>query len=573
MPMSVEYNYPLDQIPFYLFVITVLLSLAAFTWQFRKAPGAKPQIYGLVCKGAWLLSMVLASVNTGLEDKMLWIKLHHMASILSPYLWFELIVQISEQDKKMPAVVRYGFWGVLGCLWLAILSNSWHGLFLREVWLDGQTVKGIIGPVLIAAKVISYLFCAITLVLSVRWVLITVGLRRRQALWFTLSGLFSLFGAILYYVPAAQVITPLPSGFLLSGLFITWVFYRWQAYNILPLAQEAVVRNMIDGLLVVDEHGYIADMNPAAKTIFAELPAVVGGKFEELAAVWPAVAQACGNPGLESMEAVLEYPAGSRCYQLNATSLQTGGHWLGKVIVLKDITEQKRDQAKMVEQQKALSIMRERERLGRELHDGHGQLWSYINMQVEATRSLLDKKDLTQADLLLEKLAGVTREMHVDIREAITGLQIAATIEQGVWQSLAEYLQWFEQNYGIGTELMISNEFTAGLLLPTTEVQLLRIIQEALTNIRKHAGAHQIKVIIRINGSLADIRVEDDGRGFDLAVTAEKKGSFGLKIMQERAAEIGAQLQIQSEPGAGTKVMLQVPLTAERKFHDESIIS
>lgn len=185
-------------------------------------------------------------------------------------------------------------------------------------------------------------------------------------------------------------------------------------------------------------------------------------------------------------------------------------------------------------------------------------------MQVEAVRSLLDKKNPVQADLLLEKLAGVTRDVHVDIRESITGLQLAATREQGVWQTLEEYLQWFEQNYGVDTELIINinNEFAAGLLPPTTEVQLLRIIQEALTNIRKYAGARHVKVIIRVNGGLADIRVEDDGCGFDLDVAANKEGSFGLKIMKERAAEIGAQFSIQSKPGVGTKVILQIPLAA-----------
>lgn len=181
-------------------------------------------------------------------------------------------------------------------------------------------------------------------------------------------------------------------------------------------------------------------------------------------------------------------------------------------------------------------------------------------MEVEAIRSLLCKKDLVQADLLLKKLAGITQDIHVDIRESITGLQLAATAEQEVWQALAEYLQWFQQNYGIVAELIISNEFAVGLLAPTTEVQLLRIIQEALTNVRKYARAYHVKVIIMVASNFSEIRVEDDGCGFDSSVAAEKKGSFGLKIMQERAAEIGAQFRVQSAPNAGTKIIMQVPL-------------
>ena len=236
---------------------------------------------------------------------------------------------------------------------------------------------------------------------------------------------------------------------------------------------------------------------------------------------------------------------------------------MGKAIIFKDITEQKCNQAKLLEHAKALSILTERERLGRELHDGPGQLWSYIHMQVEAARTFLEKKDPVQAEALLARLAGVTRDMHVDIRESITGLQLAAATEQGIWQNVEEYLQWFKQNYGIDTVLTVSNEFAARLLSPTTEVQLLRIIQEALTNIRKHAGASQVRVMVRIDGNLADILVEDNGTGFDFATAAVKKGSFGLKIMQERAAEIGTQFDIRSKSGAGTTIILQVPLASE----------
>ena len=130
--MLIGYIYPFGQISFHLFVIAALLSLATFTLQFREAPGAKAQICGLVCKGFWLLSIVMASLNSGLSGKMLWITLQQMAALLSSYLWFELVVQISKQDQNMPTWIRHGFWGLIGCLWLAILTNPWHGFFCKR---------------------------------------------------------------------------------------------------------------------------------------------------------------------------------------------------------------------------------------------------------------------------------------------------------------------------------------------------------------------------------------------------------------------------------------------------------
>jgi signal transduction histidine kinase len=313
---------------------------------------------------------------------------------------------------------------------------------------------------------------------------------------------FNFIGTLLGYSFELQAVPPQVPGLLLSAIYVTWVFYWWRIYSILPLAQDTVTRNMNDGLLVVDKKGYIVDMNPAVKAMLTGVIAAVGDKFTDVVAAWPALAYIDEKPTLETER---NTEGEQRCYQISTLLFKTPqGHMIGRTIIFKDITEQKRNQAKLVDQQKALSIMVERERLGRELHDGQGQLWSYINMQVEAARSLLDKKDIAQVDLLLEKVAEVTQDIHVDIRESITGLQLSAARE-GIWQTLDEYLQWFKQNHGIDTQLLLSEEVAAGLLPPTTEVQLLRIIQEALTNIRKYAQAHKARVIIQVKDSIAEI--------------------------------------------------------------------
>lgn len=548
-----------DYIWFYLLVIVMMEALGIYTWRFRKMPGAMAYIVSQACKGAWLLFLFLASRSTELPEKIFWISLQQTMAVLSPYLWFIFVLQLSQQEEKISFAVKYGFLGIIGFLWLTVLSNPWHGLYWREVWLDGQTVMYVFGPVGWLALANSYLLCLISAVLSVRWVISNHGLRCRQALWFTMPALFSWGGHIMGHVPGVSAFVAQPLGFFLSGVLIAWAYYRWQIYSILSLAQDIAARNMIEGLLIIDEQDYVVEINPTAQAMFKNLPINVGARFQDVAAAWPALAKVDGKAGLQTWETI--HPEGDIYYQLNIIPLQTTkGYSLGRIILCKDITQQKQVQSKILEQQKALSILAERERLGRELHDGKGQLWSYINMQVEAIRSLLGKKDLVQADLLLKKLAGITQEIHVDIRESITGLQLAATAEQEVWQALAEYLQWFQQNYEIAAELIISNEFAVGLLAPTTEVQLLRIIQEALTNVRKYARAHHVKVIILVDSNFAEVRVEDDGCGFDSSVVAKKKGSFGLKIMQERAVEIGVQFRVQSAPNAGTKIIMQVPL-------------
>ena len=119
-------------------------------------------------------------------------------------------------------------------------------------------------PVGFVKIMFCYLLNLVGLGLSARWVLKTKGLRRRQAWALSIIPIFSFLENIIGYFPPFSGFLPQLTRFLLSGVYTTWAFYRWRVYSILPLAREAVADNMIDGLLVEDEKGYIVDMNPAA---------------------------------------------------------------------------------------------------------------------------------------------------------------------------------------------------------------------------------------------------------------------------------------------------------------------
>lgn len=583
MPL-VETFWPVENITVYVLIAAVFEALAVYLFQFRKTPGAMMLVCCQLCKGIWVWALAFCSMNPELPAKLFWARVTEWMPLLLIYFWFEFIWKVSQPRVKLLTALPYVVRGIVVVLVLIIGFDGWLGWYWGPITPDGQALSIAFGPAARANMLFCYLLNLVCLGLSVYWIYSTNGLRRQQAIVLSVTPLFNFIGNIMGYVFNFQVVSPQMIGMLISAVYVTWFFYHWRIYSILPMAQDAVTRNMNDGLIVIDEKGYIVDMNPAAQAIFTEIPVHVGRKFAEAAVLWPVLGEIDGDTRSETLEAERNIANEHRFYQISTLLFTTPqGHRLGKTVLFKEITELKRNQARLIDQQKALSIMAERERLGRELHDGQGQLWSYINMQVEAARSLLEKQDVEKADLLLEKLAGITQDVHVDLRESITGLQLA-DMREGVWQTIEEYLQWFEQNYGIKTQLMISEKIVAGLLPQTTEVQLLRIVQEALTNIRKHANAQQVKIIVQINNGAAEIWVEDDGSGVGLAAGSEKKGSFGLKIMQERAAEIGAQFYINSKLGAGTTVVLRIPLpagknigtelpgVAERKGNDESAV-
>ena len=97
-------------------------------------------------------------------------------------------------------------------------------------------------------------------------------------------------------------------------------------------------------------------------------------------------------------------------------------------------------------------------------------------------------------------------------------------------------------------------------LEPAIEVQLTRIIQEALSNVRKHAGARGVRIEFACLGTSLQINIRDDGRGFSPHVVAQQPERYGLQAMRERAEELGGRFQVISQPGQGAEVIVQVPL-------------
>ena len=213
-----------------------------------------------------------------------------------------------------------------------------------------------------------------------------------------------------------------------------------------------------------------------------------------------------------------------------------------------------------------LSALEERDRIAREMHDGLAQALGYLNLQCLRVADLLSSNRPDQARKELEQLRQAVRKAYEDVREGIFALRMAASKEEGFIPSILTYLRELEAQSGIDAELVIDGEST-GRLSPATELQLIRIIQEALTNVRKHTGASKVWVRIERVGEEAKITIEDNGQGFDPdTLDEETVRHFGLPFMRERAESVGGTLEMETKPGEGTKVIVKVPLTEEEKW-------
>lgn len=209
------------------------------------------------------------------------------------------------------------------------------------------------------------------------------------------------------------------------------------------------------------------------------------------------------------------------------------------------------------------AVIQERSRIAQEIHDGLAQLIGTMRIWAEEARSALQHDDVRLAQDDLQKIETSARDAYASLREEILGLRDTLAPGRGILPVIHELLSRYQRQWGIETRLHTSHGLTESdgslLISPAAEIQLLRIIQEALVNIRRHARASLVTVSFQENEHHLRVEIRDNGQGFDPQSIPEDK--FGLRIIRERAASIGATASIHSIPGDGTRVILELPKT------------
>jgi signal transduction histidine kinase len=216
------------------------------------------------------------------------------------------------------------------------------------------------------------------------------------------------------------------------------------------------------------------------------------------------------------------------------------------------------DNAHLHQQVATLAVAEERLRISHEMHDGIAQVLGYVNTKVQAANEYLRRGKTDEASGQLRELAVAAREAYGDAREAIVDLRTLPGPQQSFPNVMREYIDRWKEQTGISTHVTIDTDLP---LNAGTELQLVRIIQESLANVRKHARATTATVDVRRRDGQLVVTISDDGVGFNPAARARSNfPQFGLPTMRERAATIGGNLEIDSAPGRGTTIRLSVPL-------------
>ena len=210
---------------------------------------------------------------------------------------------------------------------------------------------------------------------------------------------------------------------------------------------------------------------------------------------------------------------------------------------------------RLVERAKEMAISEERNLLAQELHDSIAQALAFLNIQAQMLQDSLAREELDNAREELARIREGIQESYDDVRELLVHFRTRLA-QSDIESAIASALERFEAQTGIGAHFAQSG--AAIPLSPELQLQVMHIVQESLSNARKHSGATRVEVEMQ-RGPAYRFTVRDDGKGFDPNAHPSDL-HVGLRIMRERAHRIGGTLQVSSRPGAGTEVMLTLPV-------------
>lgn len=536
-------------------MIMVLLILSIYSWRRREIPGALP--FSIACLIAVLLSLTKAmeAISLNFEDKLFWTNLEYALLIpnITAITFFILDYANPKKWRNKRYFLLFSIVPIIGPL--LQLTNRYHHLVFSK-YIFGEIITPVFGPA-------GWMFLAYALVLTlINFIVFTnLFLRSTQHRWpVAIMLIAQIIGRVIFLM---TLFGQVPKTFSFTETTFPFIAYAialfgFRIFDPISMAHQVAIDQLQVGILVLDSQNRIVSINPYAKQIFdLEENQIKGHFLSEL------------NPGLSGVFFQLSSAQGNEFsffvkgklhhFLVNNSQLKDWrGLEVGRLLMLMDITSQKRTNEIIIDQQRSLAILQERELLAHELHDNTGQVLGYLRMESQALQKLIKDGNFQKASDQLNKMAKEIQHAHADLRDGIMSLRTEKALSNTFINSLDQYLRGFSENVGIHTDLTISSDISESDFPPGVAVQLIRVIQEVLTNVYKHAQAKNVKITFSSLDEQAIISLKDDGTGFDQSLKNES-GHFGIVFMQERMSQIGGSIEIRSEFGKGTEVILTIP--------------
>ncbi len=224
------------------------------------------------------------------------------------------------------------------------------------------------------------------------------------------------------------------------------------------------------------------------------------------------------------------------------------------------------EHARLEARLRELAVVEERERIARELHDGIAQVLGYVNTKSQAIDGYLAGGHVAEARTQVAELGSAARAVYVDVREAILGLRSPIEPGQGLGAAVEGHARRVAADSRFALDLDISADVFDLRLDPDAEGQVYRIVQEALTNVRKHAGADRIRVALAIVDGMLDLLIEDDGRGLGSGAVCDRRAALRAAVdARARRVDRGGARGRGAAGRPGVSVRLSLPLSGHER--------
>ncbi len=554
--------------------LLLLLALSFYAWYHRNVPGARWFIFGSLCSIFWISGALLESASINLDTKIFWVKFQGAWQLPAVTAITCFILEYTWPGRWLTRR-NLALLAIPNLLMLAlVLSNESSHLAWRGFEYVGRIIP-VRGPANLALVAYAYGLGLLNII-----VFIWLFRRSPQNRWPVVTMLIGLVGGhTLYALEAAHVI-PSSVSFELPPIAIEFLAYAialfgFHIFDPIPLANKTVTEQIPEGMLVLDSQGNVANLNKAAQTILGVAKKqALGRPVRELLPENYSTDLNLPPTGSKETELEIRSEESTRIYRLESSDLKDWrGLVIGSLVLLRDVTGQKQVQKHLLEQMWAQATLQEREQLAGELHDGLSQNLAFLNLQAQAAQVYLQSGQEKSAQASLERLIEAAGQIQEDTREMIDHLLTVSQPAENFCTILRKMLAGFEGQTGLAIHLEIDENLDGqncsdpASLGPPAAVQLVRITQEALVNVRKHArDASQVDVALNRKDGHLVLSIKDNGQGFDPDACDPARKHFGLQVMRQRAARIGGQVEINSAFGRGTHIEVSVPLAIQERL-------
>lgn len=556
--MTSPYSYSAD-IWLPTFTIFLLIVLFVYSWRGRSVAGALPFAIASLFTALWAVGSLIEYAAINPEAKTTWVKFQSIWQLPAITFITCFILEFARPGRWLTHRNLILLFIVPLLNVVVILTDAFYHLEWRGFGFDGSVI-----PLydLTRGFFLSYVYgLGLVNLVVFAWLFVNAPWQRWPVIVMATSQIAAGMPFLLEVSGISHSTFPIEM-LAVAVLFLVYaiVLFGFHILNPVPLAHQMAFKQMHTGMLVLDSRRRVVSLNPSAERILKLLAGSAIGR-----SIWELLPDYSDESLVDAAGTEIELSFGTeqgvRYYTLTISLFKDWwGLDSGGLLLLRDVTEQKQAQAKLIAQKQALATLQERERLARDLHDTLGQVLGYASMQVDTAAKLSREGQGEAAATQLDRLGGMIREAHAEVRESIMNLRTTPALHRPFFTAVQQYLEGFTSNYDIQTDLTVGSSLNGTTFSPDMQMQIFRIVQEALTNARKHSKARHVQVKFEAKNGRFFAIIRDDGRGFSPNNLETIYGQhFGLRFMQERACQLGGTLQIRSTPGTGTEVVLEVP--------------